>query len=96
MYTREDKLRAVELFVKLDFSPQSVINELGYPSRGSLYNWYREYMANGNDIPDANPYERYSDSLKRVAVDHYFEHGRACPEPVGCSATRPRSFSLHG
>lgn len=76
MYAREDKLRAVELFVKLDFSPQSVINELGYPSRGSLYNWYREYMANGNDIPDANPYERYSDSLKRVAVDHYFEHGR--------------------
>lgn len=76
MYTREDKLKAVELFIKYDFSPQSVINELGYPCRGSLYNWHREYLANGNDIPDANPYLRYSEGLKRAAVDHYFEHGR--------------------
>lgn len=76
MYTREDKLKAVELFIKYDFSPQSVINELGYPCRGSLYNWHREYLANGNDIPDANSYLRYSEGLKRAAVDHYFEHGR--------------------
>lgn len=68
MYTREDKLKAVELFIKYDFSPQSVINELGYPCRGSLYNWHREYLANGNDIPDANPYLRYSEGLKRAAV----------------------------
>ena len=79
MYTREDKIRAVELFIKYDFSPQSVINELGYPCRGSLYNWYREYPENGNDIPDVNPYERYSDGLKRVAVNHYFERGRCLP-----------------
>ncbi|WP_217953155.1 IS3 family transposase [Adlercreutzia caecimuris] len=76
MYTREDKIRAVELFIEYDFGPQSVINELGYPCRGSLYNWYREYPENGNDIPDANPYERYGDGLKGVAVDHYFERGR--------------------
>ena len=76
MYSREDKLRAIELFIKYDFSPQSVINELGYPCRGSLYNWYEEYLANGNDIPDINPYRHYSECLKRVAVDHYFEHGK--------------------
>lgn len=76
MYSREDKLRAIELFIKYDFSPQSVINELGYPCRGSLYNWYEEYLANGNDIPDINPYRHYSEGLKRVAVDHYFEHGK--------------------
>lgn len=29
MYSREDKLKAVELFAKYDFSSQSVINELG-------------------------------------------------------------------
>ena len=76
MYSREDKLRAVELFIKYDLSPQSVIDELGYPCRGSLYNWYDEYLANGNDIPEANPYARYGEDLKRVAVDHYFEHGK--------------------
>lgn len=76
MYSREDKLRAVELLIKYDFSPQSVIDELGYPCRGSLYNWYEEYLANDSDIPDANPYRHYSESLKRVAVDHCFEHGK--------------------
>lgn len=29
MYSREDKLRAVELLIKYDFSPQSVIDESG-------------------------------------------------------------------
>lgn len=36
VYSREDKLRAVELFIKYDLSPQSVIDELGYPCRGPL------------------------------------------------------------
>lgn len=76
MYSREDKLRAVELLIKYDFSPQSVIDELGYPCRGSLYNWYEEYLANDSDIPDINPYRHYSESLKRVAVDRCFEHGK--------------------
>lgn len=76
MYSREDKLRAVELLIKYDFSPQSVIDELGYPCRGSLYNWYEEYLANDSDIPDINPYRHYSESLKRVAVDYCFEHGK--------------------
>ena len=44
--------------------------------RGSLYNWYEEYLANDGDIPDANPCRHYSEGLKRVAVDHYFEHGK--------------------
>lgn len=76
MYSREDKLRAVELFIKYDFSPQSAINKLGYPCRGSLYSWYEEYLANGNDISGADPHRHCSGSLKRVAVDHYFEHGK--------------------
>ena len=38
MYSREEKLRAVEPLIKYDFSPQSVIDELGYPCRGSLCN----------------------------------------------------------
>lgn len=76
MYSREDKLRAVELFIKYDFSPQPSINELGYPCRASLYNRYKEYLANGNDISDANLCQRYGEGLKRVTVDRCFEHGK--------------------
>lgn len=76
MYSREDKLRTVELFIRYDFGPQSATSELGYPCRGSLCNWYEEYLSNGNDIPDVNPYKHCSEGLKRVAVDRCFEHGR--------------------
>lgn len=76
IYSRENELRAIELFIKYDFGPKSVINELGYPCRASLCNWCNEYLADGNDIPDANPYQHYGEGLKRAVVDHYFKHGK--------------------
>lgn len=36
VYSREDKLRAIELFIKYDLSPTAVIREIGYPIRGTL------------------------------------------------------------
>lgn len=36
MHSWEDKLRAVELFIEYDFSPQSVVNELAYPTRAPM------------------------------------------------------------
>ena len=44
MYSYEERMRAVRLFLKCDKSRMAVINELGYPSRVQLMNWYREYM----------------------------------------------------
>lgn len=35
MYSREEKLKAVELFIKYDKNPASVIRELGYPCRAA-------------------------------------------------------------
>ena len=76
MYSREEKIRAVELFVKYDLSPASVIRELGYPCRATLYAWHKEYLANGCDMPSVNNYLRYTEEQRRAAVDHFFEHGR--------------------
>lgn len=85
IYSRENELRAIELFIKYDFGPKSVINELGYPCRASLCNWCNEYLADGNDIPDANPYQHYGEGLKRAVVDHYFKHGKCRQGPAGHS-----------
>lgn len=64
-----------------------MIDELGYPCRDSLCNWYEEYLANDSGIPDTNPCQHYGGGLKRVAVDRRFEHGkclaRTCRAP-GC------------
>lgn len=46
-YTSEEKLAAVKLYIKYDFSPSAVIYELGYPSRNRLYSWYKEYKETG-------------------------------------------------
>lgn len=49
MYSYEDRLKAVELFIKYDYSPAAVIHELGYPkSRTSLYGRYSEFRKDGN------------------------------------------------
>lgn len=76
MYSREEKLRAVELFVRYDLSPASVIRELGYAARATLYAWYDEYLEHDGDIPQPSGHRRYSDEQKREAVDHFFEHGQ--------------------
>lgn len=93
MYSPEDRRRAVELFIKYDLSCASVINELGYPTRGSLYGWYRDYLENGEKSFGPGRHKRYSDDQKRAAVDHFFEHGQCIARTIralGC----PRSKEL--
>lgn len=48
MYTREEKERALKEFERLG-SVQAVITLLGYPSRHTLYDWYRNKIANTPD-----------------------------------------------
>lgn len=76
MDSREEKLKAVELFIKYDKGPASVIRELGYPCRATLYAWHEEYLANGYCMPSTSAHRRYTEDQKRAAVDHFFEHGR--------------------
>lgn len=47
MYSREERLKAVELFVKYNKRPVLVIRESGYPCRATLYVWYEECLVNG-------------------------------------------------
>lgn len=75
MYSPDEKRRAIELFIKYDRSATAVVSELGYPSRGLLYTWYRQYQELGEKA-FANRMSRYNDEEKTAAVEHYFEHGR--------------------
>ena len=44
MYSREKRLKAVELYIKYDKSAADVIRELGYPNRHTLCSWYEKYL----------------------------------------------------
>ncbi|MDR6434833.1 transposase-like protein [Brucella pseudogrignonensis] len=43
MYSYEDRMRAVTLYIKLGKRPKATIRQLGYPSKNALKGWYLEY-----------------------------------------------------
>jgi transposase-like protein len=43
MYSYEDRIRAVELYIKLGKRVRPTIRQLGYPTKNALKGWYREY-----------------------------------------------------
>ena len=81
MYSREDRLQAVELYIKYDKCAADVIRELGYPaSRKSIYAWYKEYLQEMETGAYVDPHERmrkYTIEQKQAVVDYYLEHGRS-------------------
>ena len=45
MYSFEEKMRAVALYMKYHHKAAPVIRELGYPDRHMLVKWYKQYEA---------------------------------------------------
>ena len=76
MYSYEDRLRAVQLYIKLGKRTGLTIRQLGYPTENALKTWYHEYQER-HDLPTGyvRP-PRYSRAQKQRAVEHYLEHGR--------------------
>lgn len=75
MYSYEDRIKAVQLYIKYDKSAAATVQKLGYPSRKNLKLWYRTYVETGDLPKHARPKPRYSTEQKRRAVDYYFSHG---------------------
>lgn len=76
MFSYEDRLRAVQLYIKLDKRIGLTIRQLGYPTKNALLSWHREYEQR-LDLPAGYVRQpRYSQVRKELAVRHYREHGR--------------------
>ncbi|HBO4002011.1 TPA: IS3 family transposase [Pseudomonas aeruginosa] len=77
MYSYEDRVRAVQLYIKLGKRTGATIRQLGYPTKNSLKNWHEEYERS-HDL--CRGYVRskpkYSQAQKERAIGHYLEHGR--------------------
>lgn len=79
MYSYEERLRAVKLYIKYDHSLSVVIRELGYPSHQALLQWYREYITRGDLHAKCVRRRRrckYTMEQRRAAVAYYQEHGQ--------------------
>jgi transposase InsO family protein/transposase-like protein len=76
MFSYEDRLRAVQLYIKLGKRIGLTIRQLGYPTKNALKSWYREFEGHQDLSAGYARRPRYSEADKRRAVDHYFDHGR--------------------
>lgn len=77
MFSHEERMHAIQLFLQYDCSYTATVRKLGYPSVGTLRNWYKEYLLFGELHPEYERKSKYSESQKRIAVNYYFEHGRS-------------------
>jgi transposase InsO family protein/transposase-like protein len=76
MYSYEDRLRAVRLYIKLGKRVSLTIRQLGYPTKNSLKSWHREFEQR-LDLPTG--YARgpkYSNVQKESAARHFLDNGR--------------------
>jgi putative transposase len=76
VYSYEERMKAVQLYIKYGLSAADAIRELGYPHHNTLVMWYKEYVENGDLHKKCKTKPRFTREEKRKAVDHYFEHGR--------------------
>jgi len=90
MYSYEDRIRAVELYIKLGKRVKPTIRQLGYPTKNALKGWYREYQQR-LDLPlrYAGREPKYSQAQKTAAVEHYLAHDR-------CIAATMRALGYPG
>lgn len=90
MYSYEDRIQAVELFIKRGKRVRPTIRQLGYPTKNALKGWYREYEQR-LDLPVgyAGREPKYSQAQKEVAVEHYLTHDQ-------CIAATMRALGYPG
>jgi len=83
VYSLEDRMRAVELYLQYGYSPAAVRRELGYPTKNTVQQWAREFATTGALHEWSHPHRpRHSEEEKQTAIDYCLEHGRCMRRAV--------------
>ena len=86
-YTKEEKQKAVDLYIRYCRQATKVIKELGYPNeRHTLVSWHRGYEEKGEGKDDGREEKRlfhvYSEDQVYAAVSFYIEHGKSLSKTI--------------
>ena len=76
MYSYDERIRAVERYIKLGKRVKATIRQLGYPTKNALKGWYREHEQRGDLAKGFHRAPKYSMAQQQAAVDHFLHHGR--------------------
>ena len=75
MYSYEERIRAVKLYIKLGGRLGATLRKLGYPTKNTLISWYREYEREQDlQVGYSRAPSKYSAEQKQRAVQHYLDH----------------------
>jgi transposase-like protein len=78
MYSYDERIKAVKLYIQYDKSYASLFRELGYPpSSYTIKLWYKEYKQNGDMHKSFKKSGKYSDEQRQAAIQYYIDHGRS-------------------
>ena len=76
MFSYDDRLRAVQLYIKLGKRVGLTILQLGYPTKNALKAWHRAYEQH-DGLPECYVrHPKYTQAQKDLAVDHFDSGGR--------------------
>jgi transposase InsO family protein/transposase-like protein len=76
MFSYDDRLRAVQLYIKLGKRVGLTIRQLGYPTKNALKAWHRAYEQR-DGLPEGYVRDpKYTQAQKDLAVDHFVSSGR--------------------
>lgn len=94
MYSYEDRIRAVALFIKLAIRVRPPSSSWGTPTKNSLKGWYRKYQQR-QDLPKCGLYGHRPDYKRRGCPPcqntcrlHRFRMGAQMREQFGSILTR--------
>ena len=82
MYSYEERMRAVLVYIQYDHSASATVRELGYPTTKMLKRWYRDYEATGELPTHPKRRSRYSIQQQQAAVEYFFAHGRSISRTI--------------
>ena len=83
MYSYEERIRAVKLYIKLGKRTRATIRQLGYPTKNALIGWYREFERSRDlQVGYTRSRFKYSDAQRKVAVQHYIDHDRCVASTI--------------
>lgn len=100
-YTKEEKQKAIDLYIRYCRQATKVIKELGYPNeRHTLVSWYRGYEEKGEVKDDGREEKKlshvYSEDQVHAAVSFYIEHGKSLSKTVEALGYPHRTRTLKG
>ena len=100
-YTKEEKQKAIDLYIRYCKQATKVIKELGYPNeRHTLVSWFRGYEEKGEVKDDGREEKRlshvYSEEQVHAAVSFYIEHGKSLSKTVEALGYPHKTRTLKG